>query len=324
LSVSPSGNSFLLVFYPELQVISLYLCFSFLFSTTFAGNLISILVFASPIKTFWWVVKKKSTENYKGVPYITTLLSTSLWTFYGIINPDGLLVMTVNGAGAIFQLIYVTLFLIYAPKDKKIKTAKLVAVLDVGFLGAVIAVTLLAIHGRMRLTFVGILCAGLTIGMYASPLSAMRTVIRTKSVEYMPFLLSFFLFLNAGVWSAYAMLVKDIYIGVPNAVGFVLGSAQLILYVIYKNKSASAKSPEAMEEEGSAHLVKRGIEMHSLEDDLKNRSLNKGRSLPKPHVSRQYSLQKIMKTISLTPYESQSSYPLHSDVEDGNTDTGHP
>ncbi|XWS57484.1 hypothetical protein CRYUN_Cryun09bG0178200 [Craigia yunnanensis] len=262
------------------------------------GNVISILVFASPIKTFWGVIKKKSTENYKGVPYLTTLLSTSLWTFYGIINPDGLLVMTVNGAGAILQLIYVILFLIYAPKDKKVKTAKLVAVLNVGFLGAVIAVALLAIHGNTRLTFVGILCAGLTIGMYASPLSAMRNVIKTTSVEYMPFLLSFFLLLNAGVWSAYAVLVKDIYIGVPNAVGVVLGSAQLILYLIYKNKSASAKSTEAMEEEGAAHLVKGGIEMLSLEDDLKNRSLYKGKSLPKPHVIGQYSFKKIVKTIS--------------------------
>ncbi|XP_022720127.1 bidirectional sugar transporter SWEET17-like [Durio zibethinus] len=281
------------------------------------GNVISILFFASPIGTFWGVIKKKSTGNYKAVPYITTLLCTSLWTFYGIVNPDGLLVMTVNGAGAIFQLIYVTLFLIYASKDKKVKTAKLVAVLDVGFLGAVIAATLLAIHGKMRLTFVGIICAGLTIGMYASPLSAMRTVIKTKSVEYMPFLLSFFLFLNAGVWSAYAMLVKDIYIAVPNAIGFVLGSAQLILYVIYKNNSVSAKSTKATEEEGSAHLVKGGIKMHSLDDDLKNRSLNKGKSLPKPHVNRQYSFQKIVKTLSLTPYELKSSWPLDRDLEDG-------
>ena len=42
------------------------------------------------------------------------------------------------------------------------------------------------------------------------------TVIKTKSVEYMPFLLSFFLFVNAGVWSIYAVLVKDIYIGVSS------------------------------------------------------------------------------------------------------------
>jgi len=64
-------------------------------------------------------VKRKSTENYKGAPYITTLLSTSLWTFYGLLKPD-ILVVTVNGAGAIFQLTYVTLFLMYAPKDKKV------------------------------------------------------------------------------------------------------------------------------------------------------------------------------------------------------------
>lgn len=55
----------------------------------------------------------------------------------------------------------------------QIKTAKLVAILDIGFLGAVIAVTLGFIHGNTRLTFVGILCAAFTIGMYASPLSVM-------------------------------------------------------------------------------------------------------------------------------------------------------
>lgn len=55
----------------------------------------------------------------------------------------------------------------------QIKSMKLVAILDVAFLGGVIALTLLAFHGSFRLTFVGVLCAGLTVGMYASPLSAM-------------------------------------------------------------------------------------------------------------------------------------------------------
>ncbi|KAA8545190.1 hypothetical protein F0562_019921 [Nyssa sinensis] len=214
---------------------------SFSFIIGIIGNVISILVFASPIGTFKRVVKKKSTENYKGLPYITTLLSTSLWTFYGLLKPGGLLVVTVNGAGAVMQFIYVTLFLIYAPKDIKVKSMKLVAILNVGFLGLVIAVTLLAIHGSLRLTIVGVLCAALTIGMYASPLSVMRMVIKTQSVEYMPFFLSFFLFLNGGVWAAYAVFVKDYYIGVPNAIGFVLGSAQLIIYVLYMNKETTIK-----------------------------------------------------------------------------------
>lgn len=35
-----------------------------------------------------------------------------------------------------------------------------------------------------------------------------------KSVEYMPFLLSFSLFLNGGIWSIYAVIVRDIYVAV--------------------------------------------------------------------------------------------------------------
>lgn len=41
-----------------------------------------------------------------------------------------------------------------------------------------------------------------------------RSVITRRSVEYMPFLLSFFLFLNGGIWTLYAILDKDIFIGV--------------------------------------------------------------------------------------------------------------
>ncbi|KAK4761466.1 hypothetical protein SAY87_029350 [Trapa incisa] len=268
------------------------------------GNVISILVFASPIETFTEIVKKKSTENYKGVPYITTLLSTGLWTFYGILKPGGLLIMTVNGAGAASQLTYVILFLIYAPKDKKINSMKLVALLDVGLFSSVIAVTLLVLYGKLRLTFIGIVCSALTIGMYASPLVVMRTVVRTKSIKYMPFLLSFFLFLNAGVWTAYAMLVKDIYIGVPNAIGFVLGSAQLILYTIYKNKSASENSAEETqkdEEEGAAHLSNGGIEMTKGSRD--HGALSKGGSLP---IIQQYSAKKVGKALSVSPHELHS------------------
>ena len=33
--------------------------------------------------------------------------------------------MTVNGAGAIFQFIYVTLFLLYCPQDKKVASISL-------------------------------------------------------------------------------------------------------------------------------------------------------------------------------------------------------
>ncbi|XP_042049910.1 bidirectional sugar transporter SWEET16-like [Salvia splendens] len=265
------------------------------------GNVISILMFTSPLNTFKQVVKNKSTEDYKGLPYITTLLSTSLWTFYGLLKTGGLLVVTVNGAGAALHVVYVIIFLIYAPHNIKIKSVKLVAAVNVAFLGIVIIITLLALKGETRITLVGLLCAGLTIGMYAAPLSAMRTVIKTRSVKYMPFLLSFFQFLNGGVWSTYALLVKDYYIGVPNGIGFVLGSLQLILYMMYKNKSRPVESDdERKEKEGSAHLVKDGLQLQDLDEKTKNgSSLHKANSLPNNSII----TQNVMKTPSLGPLE---------------------
>ncbi|KAI3770533.1 hypothetical protein L6452_01669 [Arctium lappa] len=273
------------------------------------GNVISILMFASPIGTFKRVVKTKSTEDYKGIPYITTLLSTSLWTFYGLMKPGGLLVVTVNAVGSGLQLIYVVLFLIYAPKRKRMQSLKLVAVLNIGFFGVVVAVTLGAFHGDKRLLISGIICAGLTIGMYVSPLSAMRIVIKTQSVEYMPFFLSFFQFLNGGVWAAYSLLVKDIFIGVPNGIGFVLGSIQLILYARYKNKSSTKNLKEEMEEEGSVHLFEGRVEMQDgegkSEPDERTRNLGKVQSLPNP--SRQHNFQGLVKINSLSPNQLRTS-----------------
>ncbi|PIA61328.1 hypothetical protein AQUCO_00300698v1 [Aquilegia coerulea] len=293
------------------------------------GNIISILVFLSPVGTFRRVVNKKSTENFLGDTYVCTLLSTSLWTFYGILKPGGFLIATVNGAGAFLQSIYVILYLIYAPKDTKVKYLKLVGALNIVCFGLVIVLILLAVHGSSRLTILGFLCAGLTLGMYASPLSALRTVIKTKSVEYMPFFLSFFLSLNAAVWSAYAVLVKDYFIGVPNAIGLVLGSAQLVLYMTYHKNSAGLTKytyEVAAEEEGSSHLIQGDLEMGEYKEKEKSeRILSKGRSLPKTSVSvsRQHSLQRIVKTHSLSEYELQSKWSLEDDPENVHVNTGH-
>ncbi|KAK3041930.1 hypothetical protein RJ639_002238 [Escallonia herrerae] len=205
---------------------------------------------------FWRIVKNKSTEEFESLPYICTLLNSSLWTYYGITKPGGYLVATVNGFGVVVEIIYISLFLIFAPPRMKGKTAILAGILDVGFLAAAVLVTHLALHGDMRIDAIGFLGAGLNIIM-------MRTVVATKSVEYMPFLLSFFMFLNGGVWTLYAVLVQDWFLGVPNGTGFVLGTLQLVLYAIYR----PAKHVSGDLEDGwqSEHLLP-----SSSPDDNKN------------------------------------------------------
>ncbi|KAI3448551.1 hypothetical protein Pfo_005216 [Paulownia fortunei] len=212
------------------------------------GNIISVLMFLSPVKTFLRIVKNGSTEEFESLPYVCTLLNSSLWTYYGITKPGSYLVATVNGFGVVVEIIYVALFLLFAPPSKRAKTAIMFAVLNVGFLAAAVSLTYLLLHGEMRIDAVGFMSSGLNIIMYGSPLAAMKTVVTRKSVEYMPFLLSFFLFLNGGVWTFYAVLVQDWFLGVPNGIGFVLGTLQLVLYAIYTNYKSSKRLPADFEE----------------------------------------------------------------------------
>lgn len=193
-------------------------------------------------------MKKRSTEDFDGLPYVCTFLQASLWFYYAITKTGAIVVAFICAVGSVLKLIYVTLFLIYAPSRKKAKTAMWVGLLDVGFLGAILLITHFAMHGDLRLSIIGSTCAVISIIMYGSPLANMRTVLTTESVEYMPFLLSFVLFLNGAVWTCYAVLAQDLFIGVPNGIGLALGLTQLILYAIYMKPRGGKGGIEEMEE----------------------------------------------------------------------------
>ncbi|KAK4427635.1 Bidirectional sugar transporter SWEET17 [Sesamum alatum] len=231
------------------------------------GNIISVFMFLSPGTTFVRIVKNKSTQEFESFPYICTLLSSSLWTYYGLTKPGSFLVATVNGFGVAVEIIYVSLFLFFAPPSKR--TGIMIGIMNVGFLGAALSMTYLLLNGEVRIDAIGLMCAGLNIIMYASPLSAMKRVVTTKSVEYMPFLLSFFFFLNGGVWTFYAVLVRDFFLGVPNAIGFVLGTVQLVLYAIYINPNKASKhlAADLVEERWQKQpLLIPSNSTHSVED----------------------------------------------------------
>uniref|UniRef100_M1CB30 MtN3/saliva family protein n=1 Tax=Solanum tuberosum TaxID=4113 RepID=M1CB30_SOLTU len=101
------------------------------------------------------------------------------------------------------------------------------------------------------------------------------------------------------------------FVQVPNGIGFILGAAQLILYFMYYKSSPT-------EEKGSAHLMKREIQMKDVngahENENNRNLLHKGKSLPKPSLVRQYS-ERLVKTLSNTP-SSLGSHNVN-DIEKG-------
>ncbi|XP_010496504.1 PREDICTED: bidirectional sugar transporter SWEET1-like isoform X2 [Camelina sativa] len=182
-----------------------------------------------------------------------TLLNCLLSAWYGLpfVSKDNTLVSTINGTGAVIETIYVFIFLIYAPKKEKVKIFGIFSCVLAVF-GTVALVSLFALHGNARKLFCGLAATVFSIIMYASPLSIMRLVIKTKSVEFMPFFLSLFVFLCGTSWFVYGLIGRDPFVAIPNGFGCALGTLQLILYFIYcgnkGEKSGDAEKDEKMVE----------------------------------------------------------------------------
>ncbi|CAK9310875.1 unnamed protein product [Citrullus colocynthis] len=200
------------------------------------GNVISLFLFLSPVPTFIQIWKKRSVEQYSPVPYLATLINCMMWTLYGLpmVHPGSLLVVTINGSGVVIELVYIILFLIYADGKKKRLKVLLVMLVEVIFVALLALLVLTLAHTfRRRSAIVGTVCILFNIMMYASPLTVMKLVIKTKSVEYMPFFLSFASLANGVVWTAYACIRFDPFITVPNGLGTLSALVQLILYATF-------------------------------------------------------------------------------------------
>ena len=91
---------------------------------------------------------------------------------------------------------------------------------------------------------------------------------------------------------------STIFTQVPNALGFVLGTTQLIVYLIYRRKTPlTTEDGPIDEEQGSPHLGGK------LEMVPKGNLMKGSISLPKKSLSRQDSSVKIIKALSMPPLE---------------------
>uniref|UniRef100_A0A0D3HM69 Bidirectional sugar transporter SWEET n=1 Tax=Oryza barthii TaxID=65489 RepID=A0A0D3HM69_9ORYZ len=204
------------------------------------GNIISFMTYLAPLPTFYRIYKSKSTQGFQSVPYVVALFSAMLWIYYALLKSDECLLITINSAGCVIETIYIAVYLVYAPKKAKMFTAKLLLLVNVGVFGLILLLTLLLFAGDRRIVVLGWVCVGFSVSVFVAPLSIIRLVVRTKSVEFMPFSLSFSLTISAVVWFLYGLLIKDKYVALPNVLGFSFGVIQMGLYAMYRNSTPKA------------------------------------------------------------------------------------
>ncbi|KAL5701205.1 hypothetical protein ACHQM5_026568 [Ranunculus cassubicifolius] len=204
------------------------------------GNVSALMLYAAPILTFRRVIKNKSTEEFSVVPYVTAFLNCMIYTWYGspVIshNWDNLPLVTINGFGVFLEFTFIVIYFWFAsPKGKK--TVSLITAPVIMFCAAMIISSLAMEDRHIRRAMVGSFGVVASICMYGSPLVAVKQVIQTKSVEFMPFFLSFFSCLTSSLWMAYGLLSFDLLLASPNLLGVPLGVLQLVLYCMYRKNT---------------------------------------------------------------------------------------
>ncbi|KAH6819471.1 bidirectional sugar transporter SWEET12-like protein [Perilla frutescens var. frutescens] len=227
------------------------------------------MVFLAPIPTFYQIYKKRSTEGFQSIPYVVGLFSAMMWIYYAFLKPDTTLLITINSVGCFIQSSYLCFYLVFANKNTRIQTMKLLLLLNVVGFGLIMFVTQFFVNDSNRANIVGWICLVFSLCVFVAPLCVVRQVVRTKSVEYMPFLLSFFLTLSAVMWFFYGLLRKDYNIAIPNVLGFSFGVLQMVLYLIYKNAKNGVQEKQQLPAD-----IEMKIEESNLPNELKGQIID--------------------------------------------------
>nr|TKR68802.1 hypothetical protein D5086_0000307420 [Populus alba] len=205
--------------------------------------------------TFYQICKKKTSEGFQSIPYVIALFSAMLWLFYAIFKKETILLITINSFAFFTAIGYIVVYLLYATKKDKILTFKLLLLFNVFGFGLVCVLTLFLAQGHKHVQVLGWICMIFSICVFVAPLFIVRKVIKTKSVEFMPFSMSFFLTLSALMWFFYGYLKKDQFVAIPNILGFILGLLQMLLYMIYRNPKKVEEVEPKLQLEIYEHVV---------------------------------------------------------------------
>ena len=219
------------------------------------GTVAAFGMFCSPIPTMRRILKLRSVELYSEDPFLLTMINCGAWTLYGLITPDRTAPLVTNLIGLVFQTVYIIIFALNNPPNPSRFRVKVISTLSV-----LVVFTCFVLFGLPSMwpavglspsddadhdfqpdqtSFIGIVSDGFNILMYFGPLTIVGTVLRTRSVKYMPLAITVGTFFCSCSWLAYGLYMKDIYVLIPNGLGVFLCVIQLMVLWHFWNTDES-------------------------------------------------------------------------------------
>lgn len=208
------------------------------------GGVVGVCMFASPLRAVLRARREKNLGDLNPMPYPAILANCIGWICYSFVLRNNY-VYVPNQIGFMLGLFYT--MSCYSYMDSKSRDRQLAIVmlfaLVISVVGAVGVMRNLA-YDPLRLLW-GFTANGILLVYYASPLSTIYMVIRTRCSSSLYWPLSTMNTINGGLWTAYGIAITDYFIWIPNAIGAALAAFTLVLIWVFPSKVVKESPPSS-------------------------------------------------------------------------------
>lgn len=203
------------------------------------ATMVSVGLYLSPLADFVGIYRRKATGEVAILPVVVLFANSVMWTAYGALDGSIFPVCVVNAFGVVTTVSFSLIFYAFAARPRRgvlklYVTAMLLLCVPILYI-ILSKASAIPQSSDTVVKVMGYASVAVNICMYASPLGTMRKVVRTRSVASLPIWMSVVSLSNGALWTAYAILEGDMFILVPNATGVLLTSAQVVLFLMYRN-----------------------------------------------------------------------------------------
>ncbi|VDL85204.1 unnamed protein product [Nippostrongylus brasiliensis] len=174
------------------------------------------------------IMRRKTTKDISGVPFLMGLLGGSFWLRYGFLKEDSTMI--------IVNVVAVSLFFIYCLFYMAFSNPRCMFATKFALVASLIGAMCAWVQYRPNIDYLGLMCMTFNILNFGAPLAGLGVVLRKRCCDTLPLPMCVANLLVSSQWFLYGNIVRDAYIMAPNGIGMALAVLQLSLFVIFPRK----------------------------------------------------------------------------------------
>ena len=198
-----------------------------------AATCFAMCIYITPIFPFIRVLKGKlSFEETPGVFVTCSYINCFCWYIYGdMIFSDQ--VKICNCIGSVITICLITIYLVYEIRKYTLDAILNALIIITGSYATYRGLTIVVDDDAV----IGKICIVTSIVVFLTPAYLIYKVIKEKNNYILiQIYTAWGSLISYGFWVLYGIVIKDVYIMIPNVMGIVLAIIQICIYTIFKKK----------------------------------------------------------------------------------------